>query len=138
MASLNKVMVMGNLGKDPEIHQTQSNGSVCNFSVAATEKYTDREGNQQEETEWFRVVCFGKQADNCFKYLSKGRPVFVEGKLKTRKYEAKDGTDRYVTELVAQRVQFLGEGKAAERDDSQPGGQYNAPQGGFGDDDIPF
>ena len=112
MASLNKVQVIGHLGADPELRYTQSNVPVATLSVATTEKWKDRDGNPQEETEWHRIVVWNKQAENCAKYLSKGRPVYVEGKLKTRSWDDKQtGQKRYATEIVAQNVQFLGSGQ---------------------------
>lgn len=108
MASLNKVMLIGNLGQDPEKRVTNTGQSVANFSIATTERWLDKSGQRQEKTEWHRVVVWGPQADNCAQYLSKGRPVYVEGRLQTREWNDKDGNKRYTTEVVAQRVQFLG------------------------------
>ena len=108
--SVNKVIVIGNLGRDPEVRTLPNSGrSVANLSVATKERFKDREGNQQERTEWFRVVAFGKLADNCERLLSKGRQVYVEGRLATRQYEAKDGSGkRYRTEIVAGQLRALG------------------------------
>lgn len=109
MASVNKVIVLGNLGADPELRYTQSNMAVATLSVATTEKWKDKEGNGQESTEWHRIVVWNKQAENCAKYLAKGRSVYVEGKLQTRSWDDKQtGQKRYATEIVAQMVQFLG------------------------------
>lgn len=104
---LNKVMLIGRLGKDPEIRYTQGGMPVANFNVATDENYTDREGNRQKVTEWFRVVVFDRQAENCQNYLSKGSLVYVEGALRTRKWQDQQGQDRYSTEVRAQKVQFL-------------------------------
>jgi single-strand DNA-binding protein len=137
--SVNKVILVGNLGRDPEVRATPSGQSVCNFSVATTERFTDRAGQQRDQTEWHNVVVWGKQADLCGQYLKKGRQVYVEGRLTTRQYEAKDGTGkRYRTEVVAQRVQFLG-GRAAGIDDvgSDFGPGPDAPPPAD-DEDIPF
>ncbi|MBV8362268.1 MAG: single-stranded DNA-binding protein [Deltaproteobacteria bacterium] len=138
--SVNKVILVGNLGRDPEVRATPSGQSVCNFSLATTERYTDRAGQQRDQTEWHNVVVWGKQADLCGQYLKKGRQVYVEGRLTTRQYEAKDGTGkRYRTEVVAQRVQFLGGRAAAGFDNDVPdfnSGPDTPPP--VDDEDIPF
>jgi single-strand DNA-binding protein len=138
--SVNKVILVGNLGRDPEVRATPSGQSVCNFSLATTERFTDRAGQQRDQTEWHNVVVWGKQADLCGQYLKKGRQVYVEGRLTTRQYEAKDGTGkRYRTEVVAQRVQFLGGRPAAGFDngvsDFNSGPDAPPP---VDDEDIPF
>ena len=100
--SVNKAIVVGNLGRDPEIRALPSGQSVASFSLATTARFKDRNGEPQERTEWHRVVAFGRLADNCPRLLSKGRQVYVEGRLNTRQYQAKDGTGlRYRTEIVA-------------------------------------
>jgi single-strand DNA-binding protein len=138
--SVNKVILVGNLGRDPEVRATPSGQSVCSLSLATTERFTDRGGQQRDQTEWHNVVVWGKQADLCGQYLKKGRQVYVEGRLTTRQYDAKDGTGkRYRTEVVAQRVQFLG-GRAStgfENDvpDLNSGPDASPP---VDDDDIPF
>jgi single-strand DNA-binding protein len=108
--SVNKVIVVGNLGADPVVRALPNAGQkVANFSVASTERFTDRSGARQERTEWFRVVAFGKLADTCGQFLSRGRQVYVEGRLSTREYQARDGSGkRYVTEIVARQIRFLG------------------------------
>ena len=108
--SVNKVIVIGNLGRDPEVRTLPNSGtSVANLSVATKERFKDREGNPQERVEWHRIVAFGKLADNCERLLSKGRQVYVEGRLTTRQYEAKDGSGkRYRTEIVAAQLRVLG------------------------------
>jgi single-strand DNA-binding protein len=107
--SLNRVTIIGHLGQDPELRYVGNGQAVGRFSVATDESYTDREGNRQERTEWHQVVLFGKVAETCEKYLAKGRQVYVEGRLRTREYEAKgNGGKRQRTEIVASRVQFLG------------------------------
>lgn len=128
MASVNKVIIVGNLGKDVEIHQLQST-SVANFSVATTEKYT-KDGQTVEETEWHNVTVWGKTAENCAKYLAKGSAVYVEGKLKTEKYTDKHGVERYTTKVIAQRVQFLSSPKGQQ---GQPPAQqaYQQPTQGY-------
>lgn len=98
--SLNKVMLIGNLGSDPQIKSTQSGEKICNFNIATSERWRDRDGTQQEKTEWHRVVLFGKAAENAEKYLSKGRKVFIEGQLRTRKWMDQSNVERYTTEIV--------------------------------------
>jgi single-strand DNA-binding protein len=150
MSGFNQAIVMGNLGRDPELRFTQTGTPVCRMSVATTRVWTDKENQKHEETEWHRIVVWGKQAQNCGEYLSKGRQVHVCGRLRTSKWQAEDGTDRYTTEIVADTVQFVG---SAPRDGrSQSGGQNNQSSSGGGggsqgfggsprgpeDDDIPF
>ncbi len=109
MASVNKVIVIGNLGRDPELRYTQSGQAVANFSVATTERFGGKDGSEpQERTEWHRIVTWGKTAENCAQYLAKGRQVYVEGSLQTRDWEDREGNKRHTTEIRAQRVQFLG------------------------------
>lgn len=127
MASLNKVLLIGNLGKDPETRYLPSGGAVCNFSIATTEKWKDKDGQQQEKTEWHNITIYGKLAEIAGQYLKKGSPVYLEGKLQTRKWQDKNtGADRYSTEIVADQMQMLG-GK--DRNDSAPNDGYQqAPQ----------
>src|SRR5271154_5906271 len=126
MASVNTVTVVGNLGGDPQTRSLPSGDSVANFSIATTERFVDRSGNRQERTEWHRIVVFGKLADSCAQYLSKGRQVYVEGRLTTREYEAKDGSGkRYRTEIVARQVRFLGR-------------RADVPNTAHADESIPF
>ncbi|HLV93641.1 MAG TPA: single-stranded DNA-binding protein [Candidatus Acidoferrales bacterium] len=107
--SINKAIVVGNLGRDPEVRALPSGQSVANLSVATKARFTDRNGERQERTEWHRVVAFGKLADNCQRLLSKGRQVYVEGRLRTRQYQAKDGSGpRYRTEIIALQLRMLG------------------------------
>jgi single-strand DNA-binding protein len=139
--SVNKAIIVGNLGADPE---AIASGDGCKFSVATTEKWTDNNGQKQERTEWHQIVCWGKTASNCMKYLAKGRQVYVEGSIQTREWEDDNGVTRYSTEVKAFRVQFLSGG------DGQNGGnrqrrQQPSPgnpagnQGGGGDDfEMPF
>ena len=114
MASLNKAMIIGNLGADPEMRYTANGSAVTNFNVATNREYTTGEGERREETEWFRVVTWNRLAEICSQYLSKGRQVYVEGRLQTRSWEAQDGTTRYTTELIAQEVKFLGSQRDGE------------------------
>lgn len=104
---LNKVMIIGRLGRDPELRYTQSGSPVATLNVATDESYTDRDGNKVERTEWHRVSVFQRQAENCANYLAKGSLIYVEGSLQTRKWQDQSGQDRYTTEIKAQRVQFL-------------------------------
>lgn len=141
MASVNKVIIVGNLGADPEVRFTGSGQAVANLSIATTEKW---QGG--EKTEWHRVVVFGKQAEACKEYLSKGRQVYVEGRIQTRSWDDKDGNKRYTTEVIAQRVQFLGrapgrEGMPAKTSDAAADftpPKEDATPGFAVDDDIPF
>ena len=130
MASLNKAMLIGNLGRDPEIRYTQSGTAVATLSVATNERWNTAEGDKAERTEWHRVVAFGKLAEICGQHLAKGRPVYIEGRLQSRAWE-KDGEKRSVTEIIAGSVQFLGgNGKDAS-------GPTNEPPP-VKDDNIPF
>lgn len=134
MASVNKVILIGNLGRDPEVKYTPSGTAVANFSVATSDSYMDKDGNKQEKTEWINAVVWGKQAELCGQYLSKGRQVYIEGRLQTRSYDDKEGNKRYVTEVVAQRVQFLGgKSQGGEFSNTAPQEQFDA-----GDDNVPF
>ena len=140
--AVNIAIVVGNLGKDPEVRFTQSGRAVANFSIATSESWTGQDGNRQERTEWHNIVVWGKQAELCGQYLAKGRQVFVQGRIQTRSYEDKTGNTRYITEIVAQRVQFLGGGGGARASqDVQDQGFGDAPssfQSPPIDDDIPF
>lgn len=130
--SLNRVFIMGNLGQDPELRYTPSQTPVVTMSVATTEFRGGAEGEKKEQTEWHRVVVWGKQAENCAKYLKKGRTVFIEGKIQTRSWEDKNGGGkRYSTEVIAQNVRFVGGG--AQRSDSDHPAQTSSYTGG-GDD----
>ena len=121
---LNKVMLIGHLGKDPELKYGSSGNPVCTMTLATDEGYTDKDGNKVDRVEWHRIVAYQRLAETCGQYLQKGRLVYVEGKLQTRKWQDQNGQDRYTTEVVANRVQFLGrKGDSADnRDDS-----YAAP-----------
>ena len=105
--SLNKVMLIGRLGNDPELKTISTGSNVCNFSVATSERWKDKEGQKQEKTDWHRVVVWGRQAELCSKYLAKGRQVYLEGRLQTRSWEDQQGQKRYTTEIVVNVVQFL-------------------------------
>ena len=135
---VNKVILIGNLGKDPEVRFTPNGRALAKFPVATSERWTDQDGNRQERTEWHNVVVWGKQAETCGQYLAKGRQVFVEGSIRTRQYDDKDGNKRYITEIVARDVRFLGGARAApDAGTSVPPGEDVGPPGP-GEDDIPF
>jgi single-strand DNA-binding protein len=144
MAGINKVIIVGNLGRDPEVSYTGSGAAVAKFSVATSETWKDKNtGEKKERTEWHRIVAWDKLGEICGKYLAKGRQVYVEGKLQTRSYEDKEGVKRYTTEIVAQDVQFLGGSRDAADSGRMSGGnalrEPAGPAGGPPDeDDIPF
>lgn len=148
MASVNKVILVGNLGRDPELRYTQSGQAVANFTLATTERFSNREGERQERTEWHRIVAWGRTAELCAQYLAKGRSVYIEGRLQTREWEDKEGQKRRTTEITAQTVQFLGgRGGSGGGPPAEPpsGGGFDSgpPAGGGGGsapppDDIPF
>ena len=145
-AGVNKVILVGNLGSDPELRSTPSGTSVCEFRLATNESWKGKDGQSQDRTEWHRIVVWGRLGENCSKFLSKGRQVFLEGRLQTRSWEDKEGNKRYTTQIVARDVQFLGSGGGG----GQRGGDGPPPPtddfgaasgggfGGGGDDDIPF
>lgn len=140
MASLNRVMLIGNLGRDPELRYTTSGTAVANFTMATTEQWTDPGGERKEKTEWHRIVLWAKQAEIAGQYLRKGRQVFVEGSLQTREWTDRDGNKRYTTEVRAQRFLMLGRPGERTEQGSEPDDQVAEPAGGggFGEDDIPF
>jgi single-strand DNA-binding protein len=133
MASVNKVILIGNLGKDPEVRYTPNGAAVCNLRLATTRNWKDKtSGDRVEETEWHSVVLYDRQAEIAGEYLRKGRPVYVEGRLKTRKWQDKDGNDRYTTEIVCDTMQLLGgrEGGGGGGDDPGDGGERSGGAGG--------
>jgi len=164
MASVNKVILVGNLGRDPETRYSTSGAAICNITVATSRQWKDKaSGEKREETEWHRVVFYDRLAEIAGEYLKKGRPVYVEGRLKTRKWQDKEGVDRYTTEIIAEEMQLLGsrEGSggggggdvefsgsasgSASSSGGTSGGAPAAPKGGAKkgspddlDDDIPF
>lgn len=143
MASVNKVILIGNLGKDPEVRYTADGKAVCNLGLATTRNWKGKDGDRQEETEWHRVVLFDRLAEIAGEYLKKGRPVYIEGRLRTRKWADKDGTEKYTTEIYGESMQLLGgrdEGEAPRNSapptrDTRTHGQMKR---GNVDDDIPF
>jgi single-strand DNA-binding protein len=118
VGSVNKVILVGNLGADPELKYTPSNKALCNLRIATTEVFKDKSGQKQEKTEWHRVTVWGDTAENAAKYLAKGRSVYVEGRLQTRSYD-KDGQKHYATDVVADKVVFLGGGERSESSGGQ-------------------
>ncbi|RZI85169.1 MAG: single-stranded DNA-binding protein [Rubrivivax sp.] len=130
MASINKVIIIGNLGRDPEVRYAPSGSAMCNVSVATTRNWKDKtSGDKVEETEWHRVVFYDRLAEIAGEYLKKGSPVYVEGRLKTRKWQDKDGKDTYTTEIVADQMQLLG-GRDGGGGGGRSGGGYGGNQGG--------
>lgn len=130
---LNKVMLIGNLGQEPELRETQGGQAVMNLRMAVNESWVDREGERQERTEWVSIVMWGKRASALHRLLRKGEKIYVEGRLQTRKWEDKEGKERYTTEVNATDLKFLGgKGQQPQQQASQPS------KGGFESDDIPF
>ncbi|HKL53735.1 MAG TPA: single-stranded DNA-binding protein [Wenzhouxiangellaceae bacterium] len=127
---INKVILIGNLGADPEVRYTPANTAVCNISVATTDQWRDKQtGEQQEKTEWHRVVMFNRLGEIAGEYLKKGSKVYIEGRLQTRKWQGQDGQDRYTTEVVANEMQMLdGRSGSAPMDDAGYGGRQQQPQ----------
>jgi single-strand DNA-binding protein len=157
MASVNKVIIIGNLGRDPETRYMPDGGAITNISVATTDKWKDKNGEMQEKTEWHRVAFFGKLAEIAAEYLKKGSQVYVEGRLQTRKWQDKEGQDKYMTEIVANQMQMLGsrqgmggggreagEGGGEAAGGARPAAAKPAAKAGTGgkfddfEDDIPF
>ena len=138
--SVNKAILIGNLGKDPEVRFTANGKAVARFPIATSEVWNDSEGNRQERTEWHNIVVWGKQGESCGQYLAKGRQVFVEGSIRSRTYDDKSGNKRYITEIVAQRVRFLGGGgtRVAQEPEPEPSPETPSGQPPPLDDDIPF
>ena len=143
MASINKAILIGNLGSDPDVRYTANGTAVANFNIATNESWNNKEGQREERTEWHRIVCWNKIAELCGEYLSKGRTVYIEGRIQTREWEDKEGNKRYTTEVVANTVQFLGgRGEASNRNEEKKaasGGGNVEPAAPIAvDDDIPF
>jgi single-strand DNA-binding protein len=139
---INKVILIGNLGADPEIRYTQSGTPVVNFRIATTERWKDKDGQQQEHTEWHNIVAWRRLAEICGEYLSKGSRVYIEGKLQTRKWQDQNGNDRYTTEIVANEMKMLtprgaGTGESAGTSSGGYGDVPPEPPPGTGDD-VPF
>ncbi len=135
MASVNKVILIGNLGRDPELRRTASGNAICNVTIATSRNWKERDtGERREETEWHRVVFFDRLAEIAGEYLRKGRPVYVEGRLKTRKWQDREGQDRYTTEIVVEQMQLLGsrDGGGGDYDAGSAGGYDGGAGGGQG------
>jgi single-strand DNA-binding protein len=143
MASVNKAILIGNLGRDPEMRYTPNGQAVTKFSIATTERFKDKNGEQQERTTWHNIVAWGRQAEVAKEYLSKGKPVYIEGRIDNRSYDDKDGNKRYISEVIVQKMQFLG-----SRGESSGGGFDQTPpqpppddfptDDSAQDDDLPF
>jgi len=136
---VNKVILVGRLGADPEVRYTQDGAMVTNFRIATTEQWTDKNGERTQRTEWHRVVSFGKLAEICGNYLAKGRLVYIEGRLQTRAWDDRDGNKRYTTEIIASNMQMLepkGQDSSQFGDSNNRVSSYNGPQ--MTDDDVPF
>ena len=148
MAGVNKVILVGNLGRDPEVRFTKSGTPVASFSLATSEKWTGKDGNKEEKTEWHRIIAWGKLGEICGEYLSKGKQVYIEGRLQTREWEDNDGNKRQTTEIVANNMTMLGQlnSQGSDRSSSSSSGPPassgvpNSVSGreDFEDDDIPF
>lgn len=150
MASVNKCIFIGNLGQDPYVHYMPSGDAHASFSIACTESYNDKHGQRQEKTEWVNIVIFGRLAEIAGEYLKKGAPVYIEGRLQTRKWQDKEGQDRYTTEVRADRMQMLGTRSGGDGGGDRQGTKQNSGYGGGHtthvkpmdiseiDDDIPF
>ena len=135
---VNRAIILGTLGQDPEIRHTANGGAICNLSVATNESWKDKSGDKQERTEWHRISMFGKLAEIAGDYLRKGSQAYFEGRIQTRKWQDKDGNDRYSTEIVANEMQMLG-GKSDTQPAQQPKDYEEKPAQGGGDfSDIPF
>jgi len=141
MASVNKAILIGNLGADPELRYTASGTAVAGFNIATTERYKDKNGELQERTEWHSIVCWGRLGELANEYLKKGRSVYIEGRIQTRNYEDKDGIKRYKTEIVAQQMQFLGgrgQGDQQSISSETASSAPSEPESPADDDDLPF
>ena len=145
MASVNKAIIVGNLGKDPEVRFTQSGRAMARFTVATNETWMDQDNGRQERTEWHNIVVWGKQAELCGQYLSRGSQVYIEGRIETRKFEDKEGKERYFTDINARQVTFLGSRdgggtRSGQSSDDEPGGGFDDAGAGSvpPDDDVPF
>jgi single-strand DNA-binding protein len=141
--SFNKIILVGNLGKDPELRYTPQGTPVCSFTVATNEKRKDRAGEMQDVTSWFRVTLWGRQAETASQYLTKGRPVYVEGRLRLEEWTDRDGKQRFTLEVHATDMQFIGGGRSDEMSGGTPATKspstdHSTPEPDISDDDIPF
>ncbi|MBM9602866.1 single-stranded DNA-binding protein [Desulfopila inferna] len=144
---VNKAILIGNLGADPEIRYTQSGTQVATFNIATTERFKDRDGNSQEKTEWHRIVAWAKLAEICGEYLNKGSKVYIEGKIQTRKWQDQNGNDKYTTEIIAREMKMLSPRGGVESGGAGGGGSYGSSQDSFPEpppgyggtgEDVPF
>jgi single-strand DNA-binding protein len=143
MGSVNKVILIGNLGRDAELRHTPGGQAVASLNLATTEQWNDKEGQRQEKTEWHRIVLWGRQAESLQQYLVKGKQIYVEGRLQTRQWDDKDGNKRYTTEIKADRITLLGGGGGGGRGGMDRGGDYGPGEpmrepADVPEDDIPF
>ena len=143
MSGVNKAILVGNLGSDPELRHTQGGTPVANFRIATNEVFTNRDGKREERTEWHRIVAFGRLAEICGQYLKKGKQVYIEGRIRTRDWEDQSGNKRYTTEITATQMVMLGRAGdtgfvPGEEPQESPPDDIQAPAGGGEDDDLPF
>ena len=139
MAGVNKAILVGRLGKDPEIKYTPSGTAIANFTMATSENYKDKDGQKQERTEWHRIVAFGKLAEICGEYLAKGKQVYIEGRIQTRSWDDKDGNKKYMTEIVANTMQMLGKADEAAKGSTElPHDAGSASEPAVIEEDVPF
>lgn len=136
MASVNRVILIGNLGRDPEIRYATSGDAIANFSIATTETWKDKSGEKQEKTEWHRISMFGRLAEIAVEYLKKGSSVYIEGRLQTRKWQNKEGQDQYTTEIIANHMTMLGGKDSASAPAQKPASSAKPAETGSGFDDL--
>jgi single-strand DNA-binding protein len=136
MGSVNKVILLGNLGRDPELKYTPSGAAVANFTIATNETWKDKDGQKQEHTEWHRVVVWGKLAEICGEYLHKGRQVYIEGSIRSRTYKDREGVEKSVTEIKADNMVMIGKGESGPAKGGDRGAAEREPE--YSDEDIPF
>lgn len=134
MVSVNRVILIGNLGRDPDLRYTPSGQPVAKFPIATSERWKDRDGQPQQRTDWHNIVAWGRQAEVCKEYLKKGSPVYIEGRIQSRSYEDKDGNRKYITEIIANRMQMLGKKGEEPSEEETPEPETEEAEG----DDIPF
>lgn len=138
MAGVNKAILVGRLGKDPEIKYTPSGTAVTNFTMATSENFKDKDGQKQERTEWHRIVAFGKLAEICGEYLAKGKQIYIEGRIQTRSWDDKNGNKRYTTEIVANTMQMLGKADEAAKGGTEPPPDAGNTSEPTIEEDVPF
>ncbi len=136
MSGVNKAILVGHLGRDPEVRYTKSGQVVTNFSLATTERWTGRDGNREERTEWHRIVAWGKLGETCGQYLSKGKQVYIEGRIQTREWQDNSGNNRTTTEIIAANMVMLGQGGGQKQSQDRGPSEYPEQGGGFGMNDY--